>query len=222
MTSHLFPPPHSCDFCQSLTLYKRDEKGWKKAIESSSDDSDDFGVRLSDRVKQWLFNRLEAEVKAWEKSEMPKSFRYSLLRSFRCLRNIVIFDCTIAEARDAAAKRCSLCSFIIGDYRHESEDDLFLAASISEDHVFFGAIEVELTKPRSKAESFEANEEAERIVDELRKSGEFFHLAASKYETTPLITKYSSISRYSLLGLTFCSDGGVERNIHNRQQEKAS
>jgi hypothetical protein len=151
MESDLLPSPHSCSFCQDLTLYIRDQRWWEKAIESCSEDSEDCGMRLSDRLKQWLINPLGEEVKV-ENSGLPKHLSRKVRNSLKHLYNIVIFDCTIAEARGAAAKGCSLCFCIIGDHLTDSKENNFLAANISEYCVSFGSIGLESMEAESWGE----------------------------------------------------------------------
>jgi hypothetical protein len=140
MTSHLFPSPHSCTLCQNLILYRRDAKWWEKVIESSSEVSENFRVRLSDKVKQWLISQLGGESKLQE-SGRKKS--YTIEKLWTSLEKIVIFDYTIAEGREGGATECNLFNCLIGDNSSKSDDKLFLAAKVSEvldNYMYFGHI----------------------------------------------------------------------------------
>jgi len=151
MKSDLLPSPHSCSFCKDLTLYIRDERWWERAIESCSEDSEDCGIRLGDRLTQWLINPLGEEVKV-ENSRLPKRLSRKGRNSLKYLHNIVIFDCTIAEARGAAAKGCRLCFCIIGDHSIDSKENNFLTANVSEHCVSFGSIGLESIEATSWGE----------------------------------------------------------------------
>jgi hypothetical protein len=132
MNSDFFSPAHSCDFCRKLILYKRDSIWWSKALNSTSEDPENVGPALSVRVKDWLtkqLKRIEGEPKHAD-------------RLLNDLHHIVIFDCTIAEARDGAAGGCSLCENIIQSCylpADEPEDATFLAADIG--HGVLGVIQ---------------------------------------------------------------------------------
>jgi hypothetical protein len=126
MNSDFFSPAHSCNFCRKLTLYKRDFSWWNKAVESNSEDPEIVGPVLSVRVKNWL-------TRLTEQLERREGGTNHVKRSLRSLADIAIFDCTIAEARDAAARGCSLCQHVISFCRlrrKEPEDATFLAAHI--------------------------------------------------------------------------------------------
>jgi hypothetical protein len=192
MTSDLFPSPHTCSVCERLTLYRRDQKWWEAAIESSSKDSDGFDGILGIRVKQWLIGQLRDKATAGEKSE-PAEFRLrNHSSSLWSLHDIVIFDFTIAEAREAA-KECSLCFSIIGDHLIGSKESKFLAAYVSEFWMYFGPIEIELEPD----ESVFKNPDKKFFRVGLLGTHLDFELMAlpGMYEKICSMTRYSSIYR---------------------------
>jgi len=121
-SSTAFPPPHSCDFCQKLVLYKRDTNWWKKALEISPHveayvEAHIEGL-LSMRARNWLLERMALES--------------SNLKTLDYLANYAIFDCTFGEARLAANAGCNFCLAITDHcttYNRSDQDNEFLAYS---------------------------------------------------------------------------------------------
>lgn len=120
MSFDFFSLPHSCDFCRKLVVYKRDSSWWTTAIEADSENPQNVGPALSARIKESL-------------AEEPNNLS-SIANGY------VIFDCTVREAKDAAAQGCSLCECIIENYHSpfvsEQAGDSFLAASIDHSLAF--------------------------------------------------------------------------------------
>ncbi len=94
-SSTAFPPPHSCDFCRKLVLYKRDYEWWYKALEASPDVEAHIEGFLSTRVRTWLLEELGS--------------RRSRTMCLKTLQHCAIFDCTLGEARLAANAGCNFC-----------------------------------------------------------------------------------------------------------------
>jgi hypothetical protein len=120
MSFDFFSLPHSCDFCRKLVLYKPDSSWWTTAIEADSENPQNVGPVLSARIKEWLVE---------DPNNLP-----SIPNGY------VIFDCTMREAKDAAAQGCSLCECIIENYHSpfvsEQAGGSFLAAFIDRDLKF--------------------------------------------------------------------------------------
>jgi hypothetical protein len=159
MDSDLFAPPHSCDFCQKLIFYKRDKDWWENAVSSTSTVLEDVPALLGDRVKKWLTEQLNGVT------------RHDFDSLISSLRSKCIFDCTVAEARNAAASGCGFCEHVIGCGRDDSlvqtsqHDASFLAASWTS-WVHFGVIHRTVREPYfRKTKSGESEKEAEFAIN---------------------------------------------------------
>jgi hypothetical protein len=95
-------------------------------------------------VKEWLISQPGEEVNIEWNSELTiRRRKGKVIPSWLwSLRNIVIFECTTAEAKKAVDKEYSLCFCIIGHHRIESEDSNFIAALASSDPVVFGLVQI--------------------------------------------------------------------------------
>ena len=105
----------------------------------------------------------------------------------------VIFDCTIAEAREAAAKGCSLYFCIIGDRPIDLKEVHFLTASVSESYTSFGSIEMEIALADSV---FTKKDEKSFRVRPLGKDLSFEAITLSgMYDKICSLTRHSFIDR---------------------------
>jgi hypothetical protein len=115
-SSTAFPPPHSCDFCQNLVLYKRDIDWWKKALGISPNVEAHIEGSLSMRARNWLLEKM--------------AFESSKSETLYSLADYAIFDCTLGEARLAANAGCNFCLAITDRYNRSHPDNEFLVCSL--------------------------------------------------------------------------------------------
>jgi hypothetical protein len=173
MTSYFSSTPHSCIFCRKLVLYKRDSKWWKAALASKSEDTEIIGPVLSARIKEWLIKEFRGGP--------DESKNFNLLHS---LGNISIFDCTMAEARDAAAEGCSLCALIVYNPlpRTVVDDTTFLAARNSLHYPSLGVIRTIGMKSKFKESKGDKTDEKSHFMVQYLNGGPFEIVALqSKY-----------------------------------------
>jgi hypothetical protein len=135
-SSAAFPPPHSCDFCQRLVLYKRDPKWWRNALETSRGPEESVEENVRESGKVHIEGLLSLRARKWILTQMRSESNDEATYS---LSDFAVFDCTLGEARVAAKEGCTFCFAITNTaspvYSFRADEEAFLAASLSDARV---------------------------------------------------------------------------------------
>jgi len=138
-----FPAAHSCEFCQRFVLDPNNDYDWGPG-------STDFplgfsrgkdAIKPSLRVQEW-FNKDRMFRTRDSRSHMQAYAEHSFT---------LVFDCTLAEIKDAASKECAFSRYILQNIKSEVptghwgatwkvKDDILFAAQFStnSDAIHFG------------------------------------------------------------------------------------